>query len=75
MHSFSIPFITQLQINMINKKQIGMSVKRSAYGPIVAPLLQFHGGNEEDHGTHHSRQPVSRLKSEPVTAQLNCKVQ
>jgi hypothetical protein len=31
--------------------------------------------NEEDHGTHHSRQPVTRLKSEPVTAQLTCKVQ
>jgi len=53
---------------------MGMSVKRSASGPIVAPLSQFHGGKKEDHGTHHSRQ-VSRLKSKPVTAQLNRKVQ
>lgn len=40
-----------------------MSVKISSHGPFVAPILQFHGGNEEDHGTLHSRQPVSRLKS------------
>jgi hypothetical protein len=40
---------------MINKKQMGMNVKRSDYGTFVAPLLQFHGGMRKttEHLTHN----------------------
>jgi hypothetical protein len=73
-------FISALPITLPDKTQtfknkMGTTVKRMFYGPILAPLLQFHAGIEEDHGTHHSGQPLSRPKSETVTAQLNCKFQ
>ena len=56
---------------MINEKLMEMSVKRSDYGQFMAPLLHFYGGNEEYHGTPHSKQPVKTLKSEPLLPNTN----
>jgi hypothetical protein len=44
-------------------------IMASNYAQFVAPFSHFNGGNEENHGTVHSRQPGSRPKSEQMTAQ------
>ena len=42
---------------------------------LCGTTLAIPWGNEKDHGTPHSQQAVSRLKSEPVSAELYCKFQ